>query len=97
MPLAAPVTAARRAVVVLAEVVLIDGPSGAGVLPRSLVVIAASREGRASRPTSAARGIFFLRAQFQLSILTSCGCGAPLPLSTSVFRLIRNTAHFVLQ
>ena len=36
-------------------------------------------------------------AQFQLSIFTSCGCGAPWPFSTSDFRLMRNSAHFVLQ
>ena len=35
--------------------------------------------------------------QFQLSILTSRGAGAPFPVSTSDFRLIMNTAHFVLQ
>ena len=34
---------------------------------------------------------------FQLSILTSRGAGAPFPVSTSDFRLIMNTPHFVLQ
>ena len=36
-------------------------------------------------------------AQFQLSILMSFGFGAPFPVSTSDFKLIRKTAHLVLQ
>src|SRR5215813_7941841 len=35
--------------------------------------------------------------QCQLLIWTSPGLGAPLPVSTSAFRLIRKIAHFVLQ
>ncbi len=34
--------------------------------------------------------------QFQLSILMSFGSGAPFPVSTSDFRLIRKTAHLVV-
>jgi len=37
------------------------------------------------------------RFQFQLSILTSFGWGAPFPVSTSDFKLIRKIAHLVLQ
>lgn len=35
--------------------------------------------------------------QFQLSILMSSGLGAPFPVSTSDFKLIRKIAHLVLQ
>jgi hypothetical protein len=35
--------------------------------------------------------------QFQLSILTSPGSGKPVPVSSSDLRLIRKTAHLVLQ
>lgn len=35
--------------------------------------------------------------QCQSEIFTSCGAGAPVPVSTSCLRLMRNVAHLVLQ
>jgi hypothetical protein len=79
-------------------------------LARHVHVLAKLRQGLAVVPvqlveqTSAAgvgqRFEYFVDIQVrqcQLPIRTSCGLGAPFPVSSSDFKLIRNVAHLVLQ